>query len=127
MSLICIVHYHNQPKHSNINDLSEEDKKRILEAKALRKEAKRESHHELQCFSIPQIFSDSHGIHIHPCYKKYVRNYFSWLVFESLLFFMFKDLVVQISVVHKYRLFNSMSTSQVTIVRSSWQRLSNPL
>ena len=43
---------------------------------------KREKHHDLQCFNIPEIFSDSHGIHIVSCYKKYVWNYFSWLVFR---------------------------------------------
>ena len=52
--------------------LSEENKKRILEAKALREELKGENLHELQYSSIPEIFSDSHVINIDPYYKKYV-------------------------------------------------------
>ena len=47
-----------------------------------REEVKRESHHELQCSSIPEGFSDSHRIHIDQCYKKYLWNYFSWVVFK---------------------------------------------
>ena len=47
-----------------------------------REEVKRESHHELQCSSIPESFSDSHRIHIDQCYKKYLWNYFSWVVFK---------------------------------------------
>ena len=70
-----------QKKYSNIG-FSEVNKKRILEAKALKEELKRDSHHELQCSSIPEIFSDSHGTHIDPCYKKYLWNYFSWLAFR---------------------------------------------
>ena len=70
MSLICIVHCHYQQKYPNIKVLSEEHKKRILEAKALREEVKGENYHELNCSSIPKTFSDSHGLHIDPCYKK---------------------------------------------------------
>ena len=35
MSLICIVHYHKQQKYLKNKSLSEENKKKILEAKAL--------------------------------------------------------------------------------------------
>ena len=52
MSLICIVHYHNQQKYSNIKVLSEENKKRILEVKLLTEKVKGEEHHELQCSSL---------------------------------------------------------------------------
>ena len=73
---------HNQQKNLNIKGLSKEDKRRILEAKALREEVKRENYYELQCSRIPEIFSDSHGIHIDSCDKKYKWNYFSELVFR---------------------------------------------
>ena len=41
----------------------------------IKEKVKREKHHELQCFNIPEIFSDSHGIHIASCYKKYEGTY----------------------------------------------------
>ena len=72
MSLICIVHYHNQQKYSDIKGLPKENKTWILEVNMLREEVKGEIHHELQCSSIVETFSDSHGIYIDPCYKKYV-------------------------------------------------------
>ena len=71
ISLISLAHYHNQQKYSNIRALSEENKKRILEAKALRDEVKTKNDHELQCSGITENFPDSRGI-IDPCYKKYV-------------------------------------------------------
>ena len=46
----------------------------IVEVKALREEVKRENHHELQCSSIPEIFSDTRGIHMDPCYEKYLKS-----------------------------------------------------
>ena len=61
INLICIVHYHNQQKYSHIKCFSEENKKRSLKVKVLREEVKGEIYHELQCFSIPEIFSDCHG------------------------------------------------------------------
>lgn len=78
MSLICVVHYNNHEKYSNIKSLSDVNKQRILEAKRLREEVEGENHHEDQCSSIPQIFTDAHGIHLEPCYKKYVLNYISF-------------------------------------------------
>ena len=75
----CIVHMNRSIQKQG---LSEEKKKQILEEKVLREELIRESHHELQCSCTPDISSDSHGIHIDPCYKKYVRHYFSWLIFR---------------------------------------------
>ena len=74
MSFIGIVHYHKQQKYSNIKILLEKNKKRILEAKALGEEMKEENHHELQCFSIPEMFSDSNRMHIDPCYKNRPAN-----------------------------------------------------
>ena len=41
--------------------------KRILEAKALGEEMKEENHDELQCFSIPETFSDSNRMHNDSC------------------------------------------------------------
>ena len=50
---IYIVHINRSVQNQG---LSEEKKKRILEAKVLREGSNRESHHGLQCFSIPEIF-----------------------------------------------------------------------
>ena len=47
ISVIGIVNYGNQQKYSFIKGLTEENKKRIPEAKALREEVKRENHHKL--------------------------------------------------------------------------------
>ena len=47
ISVIGIVNYGNQQKYSFIKGLTEENKKRISEAKALREEVKRENHHKL--------------------------------------------------------------------------------
>ena len=77
MSLICTVHYLNQQKHSSVMGFSDENKKRILEAKALGEDMKGENHHELQCSSILVIFSDSH-ISSRPdvfCKKGVLRNF----------------------------------------------------
>ena len=76
MSLICTAHYLNQQKHSSVMGFSDENKKRILEAKALEEDMKGENHHELQCSSILVIFSDSH-ISSRPdvfCKKGVLRN-----------------------------------------------------
>ena len=82
--------------------LSEENNKQIQEVKELREELKRENHHELQCSSIPEIFSDSHGLHIDPCYKKYLslkcKISAVWLVETACIFLIFLIATVQISI-----------------------------
>ena len=67
----CIIHYKNQSKYSNIKELSEDNKNRITAAKQLRESLGGDDHHEDQCCSVPETFSDIHGIHLEPCYRKY--------------------------------------------------------
>ena len=66
-NLYCL-HYQ---KYSNIKDLSEEIKERILETKALKEEVKEEKQ-----FAVFQHFGNAvlkcHGINIDPCCKRYV-------------------------------------------------------
>ena len=71
MTLVCVIHYKNQPKYSNIKALSEDNIQRILAAKQLREKIGGRNHHLEQCSGIPDSFDGSHGIHIEPCYKKY--------------------------------------------------------
>lgn len=59
--MICIFHYNNLQKYRKIKDLSEQSKNQILEAKALREKMEGENHQEMQCSSIPEIFSVSHA------------------------------------------------------------------
>ena len=72
MALICVVHYKNHTKYSNVKTLSEENKIRIQSAKKLRESLGEDNNHEEQCCNIPETFDDVHGIHLEPCYKKYV-------------------------------------------------------
>ena len=83
ISVIGMVNYGNQQKYSFIKGLTEENKKRIPEAKALREEVKRENHHKLQGSCILEIFTDSNGIYMDPHYKNYIQNYFFMVGFET--------------------------------------------
>lgn len=72
--LKCIIHYNiKDAKYSKIKTISEINKQRILEAKNLRIAKGGSNHHKEQCDSIPdEINPSEHGIHLEPCYKKFV-------------------------------------------------------
>ena len=73
MTLICIVHYPNQATYSRIKQLSEVNKRRVIEAKEKRLSLGGSNSHLEQCENVPSEFEDSiHGVHLQPCYKKYV-------------------------------------------------------
>lgn len=71
MVLECIVHYKNQAEYSTIKKLSETNKRRILEAKAVRESNISNHNHADQCSMVPEQFEDDeHGVHLNPCYKR---------------------------------------------------------
>ena len=118
MSLICIVLYHNQQKYSYIKSLSEEKKKRILKAKALREEVKGPAFWKSSLIVLEYVLI--HAIKSTPeiIFHGWFLGIFIDTLVQSLLFFLFIDFLV-----HKYWLFKSMDAFPVTIVKSSWQRL----
>lgn len=87
MTFSCVVHYKNQTKYSNIKPLSEDNKKRIIAAKEVRERVRGENHHEEQCSKIPKAFNKNHGIHVDPCYKRYIHlnfhNIFVSTIYKS--------------------------------------------
>ena len=72
--LKSIIHYNiKDAKCSKIKIISEINKQRILEAKNLRIAKGGPNYHKEQCDSIPdEINLSQHGIHLEPCYKKFV-------------------------------------------------------
>ena len=72
MTLKCIVHYDcaGKTKYSKIKPLSETKKEQIISAKVLREKIGGNNHHEEQCSNIPEVFEETHGNHMEPCYKK---------------------------------------------------------
>ena len=73
MTLKCVVHYKKCDRYSTIRTLTEQNKKRILQAKEIRESlATANTHHKEQCDSVPDVYNDEiHGIHLDPCYKRY--------------------------------------------------------
>jgi len=70
-SLVCVVHYPDQSSYSNIKDLSDVNKIKIVEAKRVRRELGGPYSHSVQCDAIPEQFQHGiHGIHLEPCYKR---------------------------------------------------------
>lgn len=72
---MCKVHYDiTESKYSKIKTVSEVNKERISTAKSLREEIGGAHYHREQCLSIPdEIDHDKHGLHLEPCYKKFVK------------------------------------------------------
>ena len=68
----CIVHYHGLNSYSEIKSGSSANENRIRAAKVKREEPKGENYHQMQCGSIPETINDDHGIHMIPCYKKFM-------------------------------------------------------
>ena len=73
-SLNCIIHYNiKDAKYSKIKPLSETSKKRIISAKNMQQSKGGLNHHKEQCDCVPEDIDPSkHGIHLEPCYKKFV-------------------------------------------------------
>eukprot|EP00794_Sanderia_malayensis_P006423 gene6423-7156_t len=73
--LSCIVHYKiKESKYSNIKAISDINKEKLYAAKRLREELDGEKNHKDQCNGIPdEIDPNVHGIHLDPCYKKFVK------------------------------------------------------
>ena len=67
---ICVVHYPNQQKYSNIKDISDINKEKITAAKEKRSRIGGDHLHKKQCDTIPNEFLDVHGVHLDPCYKR---------------------------------------------------------
>ena len=93
MTLICIVHYPNQATYSRIKQLSEVNKRRVIEAKEKRLSLGGSNSHLEQCENVPSEFEDSiHGVHLQPCYKKYVtiEHFATLMILSMLIFFTFQ-------------------------------------
>eukprot|EP00794_Sanderia_malayensis_P014842 gene14842-biopygen11931 len=73
--LSCIVHYKiKESKYSNIKAISDIKKEKLYASKRLREELDGEKNHKDQCNGIPdEIDPNVHGIHLDPCYKKFVK------------------------------------------------------
>ena len=64
--LQCIIHH-------KIKSISDINKEKIYAAKCIRESKGGAHHHEEQCVTIPnEIDPNEHGIHLEPCYKKFV-------------------------------------------------------
>ena len=73
-SLKCITHYILQDaSYSKIKQVSEVNWERIQAAKAIREAKGGANYHKQQCDSVPDHIDPLvHGIHLEPCYKKFV-------------------------------------------------------
>lgn len=70
-SLVCVVHYPDQSSYSEIKELSNVNKYKIVEAKRVRTEIGGSHSHCTQCDTIPEEFQHGiHGVHLEPCYKR---------------------------------------------------------
>ena len=73
-NLQCIIHYNiKNANYSKIKPISEINQEKIYAAKSIRKSKGGNHHHKEQCDAIPsEIDPTKHGIHLTPCYKKFV-------------------------------------------------------
>ena len=73
-NLQCIIHYNiKNANYSKIKPISEINQEKIYAAKSIRKSKGDNHHHKEQCDTIPsEIDPTKHGIHVTPCYKKFV-------------------------------------------------------
>ena len=67
----CIIHYKGHSNYSNLKELSQTNRERILLAKEEREKLGGNHHHKEQCESIPDSFGENDCIHLEPCYKKF--------------------------------------------------------
>eukprot|EP00794_Sanderia_malayensis_P003886 gene3886-4430_t len=73
-SLDCIVHYQiKDAKYSVIKPVSIVNKEKIYAAKEIREQLGLANNHKEQCNSVPvEINPEKHGIHLEPCYKRFI-------------------------------------------------------
>ena len=71
MKRYCIVRYPGFDNYSNLKEVSERNKQRILEAKKERETLGGSHHHKDQCSSVPDDIGENYCIHLEPCYKKF--------------------------------------------------------
>ena len=82
----CIVHYQNQACYSSLKSLSDRNIARIKEAKAKRLELGGSHCHSEQSDSIPDdINLETHGVHLEPCYKRYLNFFFQQRFYGKIL------------------------------------------
>ena len=67
----CIVHYKGFSNYSNLKELSQTNKERILLAKEEREKLGGDHYHKEQCELISDDFGENDCIHLEPCYKMY--------------------------------------------------------
>ena len=67
----CIIHYKGFPDYTNLKELIERNKQRIVEVKKEREQLGGEHHRKEQCDGIPETFAENDCIHLEPCYKKF--------------------------------------------------------
>ena len=72
----CIIHYKNQSSYSSVKPLSDIKIQRIRDARKKREDIGGSYLHLDQILQIPEIINkEIHGIHLEPCYKRYVNHY----------------------------------------------------
>ena len=71
MKKMCIIHYKGFPDYTNLKELSERNKQRIVEAKKEREQLGGVHHHKEQYDGIPETFAENDCIHLESCYKKF--------------------------------------------------------
>ena len=73
-NLQCIIHYNiKNANYSKIKPISEISQEKFYAAKSIRKSKRGDHHHKEKCDAIPsEIDPTKHGIHLTPCYKKFV-------------------------------------------------------
>ncbi len=75
-NLVCVIHYADQTSYSTIKELSDVNKEKLVQAKRKRTEVGGSYSHADQCSTIPEFFeSGKHGVHLEPCYKRYLKLY----------------------------------------------------
>ena len=76
----CIAHYEKQKYYTTLKTLSEGNIERIRKEKQKRKEIGGTHGHDEQCGKIPdQINFELHGVHLEPCYKRYLCLIFTFI------------------------------------------------
>ena len=70
----CTIHYNiKNANFSKIKPISEINQEKIYAAKSIQKSKGGNNHHKEKCDAIPsEIDPTKHGIHLTPCYKKFV-------------------------------------------------------
>lgn len=68
----CIIHYFGYRKYSEVKEINELKASKIRDARFARELAGGGDYHETQCKMVPESFGPSHGVHLEPCYVKFI-------------------------------------------------------